>query len=263
MSPMLSSKRANVSFIAAAIAILGILGIGIVRAFQTADVVATNVSSDVESASTRSKSVVVGGVPRPERDIVKGRRPAREPDAVPQHEPTKGRTGYGQSPKLDPASSPAIEAVANAIKSGPASARPSMFSPMIAADSFNLAAYKRDSQSYLNSVEPGRVFQGAQPGEGVPVIKRVSSRKQKMLQGESVRLQVGVPAGAPVTFTSFDLGAFQNKLTSISVAANSEGIAEAVFTATSGTIAEVSILAASPMASGRVRFEVYIASPAQ
>ena len=62
----------------------------------------------------------------------------------------------------------------------------------------------------------------------------------------------------PVTFTSFDLGAFQNKLTSITVQADIDGFAEVTFIATEGTIADCKILASCPETSGRIKFIVNI-----
>jgi len=61
-----------------------------------------------------------------------------------------------------------------------------------------------------------------------------------------------------VTFTSTNLGAFENRLPSITVAANQDGVAEAAFTGISGTIGKVPILASSPEASGRLRFIVSV-----
>jgi len=66
------------------------------------------------------------------------------------------------------------------------------------------------------------------------------------------------PLGAPVTFTSFDCGAFSNLLTSITVTADTDGVATATFLATPGTLNETNILAASPLCSGQVNFSVTI-----
>ncbi|HUY35193.1 MAG TPA: hypothetical protein VMV69_20780 [Pirellulales bacterium] len=56
-------------------------------------------------------------------------------------------------------------------------------------------------------------------------------------------------------------GAFENQLTSITVQADAQGMAEAKFLATAGTIANIHILAASPLASGQARFIVNVAPP--
>jgi hypothetical protein len=65
----------------------------------------------------------------------------------------------------------------------------------------------------------------------------------------------------PCTFSSFDLGHFQNQLTSVSVAANDQGVAEVDFFGAPGTINEVKILASSPVTSGQIRFIVNVKKP--
>ncbi|MFG0262019.1 MAG: hypothetical protein ACF788_06485, partial [Novipirellula sp. JB048] len=89
-------------------------------------------------------------------------------------------------------------------------------------------------------------------------LRKISPRYQEIKQGESVRLEVSAPAGAPVTFTSLDLGQFENQLTSITTVANEQGVAQTAFTGTAGTIQNINILAGSPMASGNVSFVVYV-----
>lgn len=221
---------------------------------------------NVQAESTglpRSRTVEVGGILRPASDV---------DSAIPDsHLAGKDRANlsaeekqrlapypYGRTPRLVPAESSTVLATYEAITAGPKTASPEMFSPMLPAKEFNLASYQANPESYLSTVEPGRVWQAAQPAEGVPVIERISERTQEMRQGESVRLQIKTAPNAPVTFTSFDLGAFDNGMTSISVAATDTGIAEATFTGTPGSIAKAHIAAASPQVSGRVNFTVTI-----
>lgn len=83
----------------------------------------------------------------------------------------------------------------------------------------------------------------------------------EVLQGEPVPLKVRTIPNAPVTFTSFDLGSFSNRLTSITVAADKDGVATAQFTGTPGTYNDVNILAASPMTSGQVKFVITVIVP--
>lgn len=97
----------------------------------------------------------------------------------------------------------------------------------------------------------------------MPVLTPSSGRFHEIPQGASIRLEVQGRPEAPVTFTSFDLGAFQNQLTSITVAADEQGIAQAEFTGTPGTVEDVNILVGSPMASGQVQFRVRVLPPNQ
>lgn len=131
-------------------------------------------------------------------------------------------------------------------------------SPVFAPDDFNLDQYRAAPEEYLNVVEPGRVFQPAQPGDTVPVIQTSTPPMQSIKAGESVRLSVRVPADSPVTFTSFMLGSFENQLPSITVESDQQGNAEVTFTATPGAGPDVRIVAASPVSSGQSRFLIAV-----
>lgn len=196
--------------------------------------------------------VIVGGVRRRKSDVA----PARQLTGK------KGR--QGKSP-FDYGKLPPVNAEANAHTKAAAAAlanddHPERFSALVRPAAFDLAAFKANPASYLNIVEPGRVFQSAQPGPGVPKLYPGSPQRQHIRQGATAKLRVAVPPGSPVTFTSFDAGAFSNKLTSITVQADPKGTAETEFTATPGTIANVHILASSPVTSGRARFVVNVLS---
>jgi hypothetical protein len=78
-----------------------------------------------------------------------------------------------------------------------------------------------------------------------------------------VKLSVKAAPLSPVSFTSFDLGAFQeSKLNSVTVQADKQGIAAVTFVATPGTLNDANILAGSPLSSGQVKFVVDIAGGA-
>lgn len=128
---------------------------------------------------------------------------------------------------------------------------------------FDAAAYTKDSQAYLTRVIPGRVWQVLKPGEGVPALQPASAIRQDLKQGESVELVVQAPPNQPVTFTSFDCGAFPNGFPSQTIQADEKGRAAIALTATRGMIAQVNILAGCPMASGQVLFRLNVdVSPA-
>lgn len=129
------------------------------------------------------------------------------------------------------------------------------------APPFDLAAFKSDSHKYLEQFAPNRVFQAAQPGPGVPPLAPASSSTQSMVAGESVRLPVKTRPGYPVTYVALDLGTFQNRLNAITVLANEQGGAEAIYTATPGTVNRSHVLVGSPGASGQVSFELRIRLP--
>ena len=82
-----------------------------------------------------------------------------------------------------------------------------------------------------------------------------------MIQGESVFLRVIAEPKMPVTFLSPRFGEFENRLRTITVAADEQGLASAKFTATSGTHGIVDITAASPTSSGEVSFRLRVVLP--
>jgi hypothetical protein len=205
----------------------------------------------LDASNATVDRVVVGGIARPSSDISSLGSPRKE-DRV----PVKKRQGF--SPAVAPDSSESVAQLARDLASRET---PNAFSSFAPPSVFDANAYRADPQAYLSAIEPGRVFVPAQPGEGVPPIRSEGKRFHRLKQGESVRLKVAASPGAPVAFASQDLGQFENSLTSITIAANEEGVAEAVYTASGGTIDLVQVLAASPMASGQVQFTIDVAVP--
>ena len=209
-------------------------------------------SPEVEQERTnRADWVKVGGVDRPKTDVNLGASSGEQAFVPP-------KPAQGFSPRLAPDANPQVAAIHQLITGGGDTAAISSFAEPAA---FDADAYRQDPQAYLSRVEPSRVFAPAQPGEGVSPILAISDRFHRVKQGESVRLRVKVLPGSPVTLTSTNLGQFENQLTSITVAADQEGIAEAVFTASRGTIDDIPILAASPETSGQVTFTVNVQVP--
>lgn len=204
-----------------------------------------------------AKVVNVGGVRRPATDVrlrggsgtAKGGQTA---------EPEAEFSNVGRTPAIPTDANPMVASVAEAFKTGK---HPERLTSMISPEAFDKAAFEADPEAYLNVVEPGRVWQPAQPGPNVSRLQAVSPRYLEMVQGETVSLKTKAIPGAPVTFTSFDLGAFQNRLTSITVQADDTGTATARFTGTPGTYNDVNIVAASPLTSGQAKFVVNILLP--
>ena len=196
--------------------------------------------------------VSIGGVQRPKSDVAFNNTDSNT------FVPPKPRQGF--SPRLKPDENPQVAAIYKTLFQDK---KPEEVSSFSAPKPFDAEAYKKDPQAYLSAVEPSRVFGSKQPGEGVKPILAKSSRFHRVKQGESVRLQVQVEENAPVTMTSNNLGSFANGLTSITVAADSSGLAEAVFTASRGTIDDIQILAASPVTSGQIAFTVNVQVPSE
>ncbi len=125
---------------------------------------------------------------------------------------------------------------------------------------FDPAAFAANPQAYLDVVEPGRVFQSATPGAGVPVLEPVGVASFEIPEGGSCTLTVTTAPNMPVTFTAKDLGTFPNALTSITVQADDKGVASTVYSASGGVVAAAQVLAGSPAASGQVGFHIFVTS---
>jgi hypothetical protein len=234
---------------------LGLISLGLFAYFgqQSKDNKPATDEGVTKSQEDGSK-VVVGGVPRSPNEVetLSHKRSTREKKLKP----------HGFAPGLKPDENPYVESVATALVSR---TNPERYSSFVVPKSFDADAFasrgREYSEEYAKVVEPGRVFASAQPGPDAKPIRNESPRYHRLIQGESVTLKVRSAPNSPVTFTSFDLGSFSNKLSSITVVASSEGIAETTFTAGGGTIDEVQIMAASPVNSGRVNFLVTVQLP--
>ena len=188
--------------------------------------------------------VRIGGVQRPETDVESKYR-----DSQSLGEATDLNLGYGNTPLVKSDANPQAASVAEALAT---KTHPERLTPAILPAAFNRESYEKDPQTYINTIEPG---------QGVFPLRTLTPRLVEIEQGQSVPLRVRVQPGAPVTFTSFDLGQFENQLNSITVRADDRGIATARFTGSPGTINDVNILAASPLNSGQAKFVVNISLP--
>ena len=204
--------------------------------------------------------VIVGGVKRKISEV-RSLRKKRHADQKTSKDSDSVRDpfDYGTTKPVPADLNPQVESVVEAIRT---KQYPERLSVLMRPKKFDAVAYMKDPEKYINTIEPGRVFQPAQPGPGVPRIRPVSRFFHNVIQGgPPAVLKVKVTPGSPVTFTSFDLGEFQNRLTSITVKADKQGLAQTKFYGTSGTIADVNILAASPATAGQVKFIVNIKLP--
>jgi hypothetical protein len=163
----------------------------------------------------------------------------------------------GSAPTVQPDLNANVASVAEAARTGK---HPERLSPLIAPKPFDAATFASNPQAYLDVVEPGRVFQTAAPGLQVPVLRSNGSASHEIPVGGSCTLAVVTAPKAPVTFVTLDLGTFPNSLTAITVQANDRGEASTVYSASGGVIADVQVMAGSPMASGQVNFHVFVTS---
>jgi hypothetical protein len=169
----------------------------------------------------------------------RGSRPSRGEATTTTAAPAK-RLQTGVAPRFDPsARERAAAVVRETLKTAPA-----RLSTTAALPPFDKQAYDADPQAYLSRVEPARCFQTAAPS------------------AEETPLWVKGLPGAPVTFTTFDGGAFkENGLPSVTVQADGRGLAVAHFTAGKGIGGDVSIVAGSPLSMGVQRFVIRVGGP--
>ena len=214
----------------------------------------------VGSAETlKDGYVMIGGVARPKTDLKANASGGSDAQAGKEEGNHEQWADYGETPYVPEDANVYVKSVVEAFKTGK---HPERISSMAQSRPFDAEAYQQDPSDYLETIEPGRVFQPAQPGPGVPRLDYTARPAVEVTQGESVPLQVKAVPNAPVTFTSFDLGRFKESLlTSVTVQANDQGVATAKFEATPGTIGHVDVLAASPMTSGQLRFMVNVTLP--
>ena len=208
-------------------------------------------SSQSRDLRATQRKVSVGGVERSEASVFKPLQTADSPRLL--------ESEFSSVQPVLPSSSPAAKSLYDAIES---SENPEFSSPAFSPPPFDLQKYQKDPDAYLDLHVPGRMWQTAQPGEGVPVLVSKSKRRLTLRKGESVRLSVETKPNMPATFTSVDLGTFDNGLNTISVQADENGVATAAFTASGGVGNMIHVVAASPVATERVQFQVFVVSNA-
>jgi hypothetical protein len=212
-----------------------------------------NSAADPPPSNPPENYLNIGGVDRPRSDIEVESAQKTDVKFEDALNPNPGRT-----PEIDPNANPSTRSVAEAFGKKELAHR---LSVLIPPPPFDRETYSKDLQTYLDTVEPGRVFQNLPYGPGVAPIERKSPYFYEVLQGETVVLEAKAEPGMPVTFYSNRLGQFANLLGTITVAADENGIARAEFKASDGTRESVEILAASPVNSGQVRYLVKINPP--
>jgi hypothetical protein len=196
--------------------------------------------------------IISGGIARPRVDIQLPNSTASEDDnSAPVPDP-------GRVPEIKKDANPYTKSVAEALGKKELAHR---LTTMIAPPEFNREEYLKDPKTYLETVEPGRVYQNLEPGPGTSPLKRTSPYFREVLQGETVVLEAKAEPKMPVTFYSDRLGQFQNLLGTISVPADENGVARAEFTVSTGTRDEVEVFAASPVHSGQIRYLIKINLP--
>ena len=124
---------------------------------------------------------------------------------------------------------------------------------------FDRAAYVADPASYLKAIVGSRIYEVSNPAADVEPLTPVGSTGATVRTNEETVLAARTEPGMPVTFTSFGLGMFpMSGQSSVTVAADSEGIARTPFRVTPGTVRNCLIVAGSPVCAGTLQFLIAI-----
>ena len=142
---------------------------------------------------------------------------------------------------------------------------PERLSVLVEPSPFELESWNNDKDyrfKYIHTIEPGRVhFHMAKASKDTPVIKALSPSSKTIEVNGRTELQVKASPNSPVTFHAFDGGIFiESRLSTITVEANSQGIATVNWYATPGTLNLSTIIASSPLSSGQQRFLINVSS---
>jgi hypothetical protein len=156
---------------------------------------------------------------------------------------------------VQPDANPAVAAVARAHRSGKDL---QALSPLSEVPDFSWATYCLDPAAYCALSIPGRAYQSAQPGPDVPPLRYAGGTDLTVPMGGTCRLGALTIPHAPVSALAFGLGAFANDLTAITVQADERGEAWIEYHATAGTVGAVTVLVASPVASGQLSFQITV-----
>lgn len=166
--------------------------------------------------------------------------------------------GYGLTKPIENLDHPQVKSVIEALKT---KKFPERLSVAVKPNPFDHSRYTTDKdfrQQYLDTCEPGRCHQSLEPGEGVKKIQRTAPFMHEITQGEKTILSVSTGiSGAPVTFTSLDLGQMGNGLTSQTVECDENGNAQVEFFGVSGAAGDAVVLSSSPMTSGQIKFQIF------
>lgn len=133
-------------------------------------------------------------------------------------------------------------------------------------DRFDPEEYERGKSAYLERSEPGRIYDTLEVNEENSPLERMGENVAYLIPvgGGSEEIAVKTLDDAPVTFTAFGGGIFErNGLTSITVESSRRGRAEAVVSFGPDVYGAATVLAGSPVTSGRVMFAFQIDEPTQ
>ena len=118
---------------------------------------------------------------------------------------------------------------------------------------------------YLDVADPSRIHLRAPAGPDLRApagVTRITAKSPSFIEVQPrsrTTLAVQATPHAPVTFLAYDRGAFTNGMSTITVQANQQGLAQADYTITTGTTLDCMIKVTSPLTSGQIDFLLTVA----
>jgi hypothetical protein len=168
------------------------------------------------------------------------------------------------SPAAIPAVQPDPRACAASVAEAQATGRyPERLSAQIAPAAYVRTRDRTTQQRYLDVIEPGRVYQTADPATGARQLEALGGAAVQVIPAlGTAPLAVRTVPGAPCTFLATEGGAFaETRLACATVLAAADGIARVTYQANAGTIDDASILVGSPETVGTLRLIVHVHYP--
>ena len=169
--------------------------------------------------------------------------------------PTSQQNSPYEQAKADP-NNPRVQSVLEAARTGK---YPERLDVSVDPKPFDQTAFQKDPQAYLNTIEPGRVYQTMPPKKGAPRLQMIGKNPTTVDSGADVVLKVQAVPGAPVSFFAQRGGIFrESTLNSITVQADEKGVATVTFFANPGTVAIAPVVVGSPMLAGNEEIMVSV-----
>ena len=184
-----------------------------------------------------------------------GKETAKPDSAVAATKDDSNKKSAYELAKADP-NNPRVQSVMEAAKSGK---YPERLDVAIAPKPFDKAAFEKDPQTYLQTIEPGRVYQTMPPKKDAPRLQMIGKNPTTVDSGHDVVLKVQALPGAPVSFFAQRGGIFrESTLNSITVQADEKGVAQVTFFANPGTVAIAPVVVGSPYLAGNAEIMVSV-----
>ena len=156
-------------------------------------------------------------------------------------------------------SDPRVQSVVKAIQSG---SFPERIDHKVQPKPFDVDAFRKNPQAYIDIVEPGRAFQVTFDPKA-PKLNAIGKSWHQIQVGKTMSIAVQATPGAPVSWLSPAGGIFtESRLNAMTTIADAKGVARVTWYATPGTINQAVVVVGSPLLQHQVHFNFNVVEPA-